>query len=312
MANPGLAVCFVAVLAQFVPDSTNVLGRSSAARATTRDGSGRADMLARPCGARARYGPSPGARSASGWSRFRCGAGSAEGARGHGAGLSGADRAGPGDAAHPVARRGHLRPADVGLLRPLRHARRRPRPPAAPHAGRTIRSPPTASSAWVSCRPTACNAPSGGPGRCAPTTSRCRGCTGAGSSFRTARSCTCWCAIPITSRAARRSWPRRSTHGLVFYWAVPTAPPWYAGEIERIPPVGGSWWRPASGSGNASGHRFTIHLKAIRSLPCHPSTSAYRWWPPDCCPTWAGARGPWAGPMRSRWASGWSTWASTT
>ena len=25
--------------------------------------------------------------------------------------------------------------------------------------------------------------------------------------------------------------------GLLFYWAIPTAPPWYAAEIERIPPV---------------------------------------------------------------------------
>ena len=46
--------------------------------------------------------------------------------------LAGPGRAGARDAALAAARRGHLRAADVGLLRPLRHARRRPRRAAAP------------------------------------------------------------------------------------------------------------------------------------------------------------------------------------
>ncbi len=64
--------------------------------------------------------------------------------------------------------------------------------------------------------------------------------------------------------------------GLVVYWALPTAPPWYAGEIGRMAPVGGSWSRPASASGDLSGTRSTMGWKGTPSPPCPRSTSDHR------------------------------------
>ena len=65
----------------------------------------------------------------------------------------------------------------------------------------------------------------------------CRRSTGAGSSSPTGRSPTCSCA---TARLYPRSAVLMSACfdlGCVVYWAVPTAPPWWAGENGNMPPV---------------------------------------------------------------------------
>ena len=51
---------------------------------------------------------------------------------------------------------------------------------------------------------------------------------------RTAPRRSCCSATAISSRAARRCSTRRSTSALIGYWAVPTAPPWYAAAQGRM------------------------------------------------------------------------------
>ena len=125
------------------------------------------------------------------------------------------------------------------------------------------------------CPPTASSARWAGPGRSAATTWRCRGCTGAGSSCPTARSATCCCATTTTFLRSAMLMAATFDLGLVVYWACPRRRPGTRRRAAGWRRCGGSWSRPASGSGKASGGRFTIDSKATPSLPCHPSTSVH-------------------------------------
>ena len=79
-----------------------------------------------------------------------------------------------------------------------------------------------------------------------------------------------------TSSAPRCSMAACFDLGCVVYWVLPTAPPWWAGQSRAsCRRCAGSWPRPASASGDASGSRSTIRLKAIRSPRCPHSTSAH-------------------------------------
>ena len=73
-----------------------------------------------------------------------------------------------------------------------------------------------------------CSARSARPGASRRGRSCSSGRTGSGSRSRTGPCCTCSSATASGSRAARRRSTRRSTSGCIGYWAVPTAPPWYA------------------------------------------------------------------------------------
>ena len=135
-------------------------------------------------------------------------------------------------AARAARRRASCLPADVRLRRDLPDAQRRSRAPARAGAHALSGASPTASSASASCPACACSAPSRAAraSRCGPSSRRSCGATGCGSACRTGRSPTC-------SPAGATCFARGATQiyavfdlGLIGYWALPTAPPWFAAE----------------------------------------------------------------------------------
>ena len=128
---------------------------------------------------------------------------------------------------------------------------------------------------------------------------------------------TCCCATASASRAARACSTATFDLGLIGYWAVPTAPPWYAAakgrmadgrtpELRRMMfEYGEQFWR-------SNWQPLYGFLGGIRSLPCRPCTSPCPSWPPTSSPTTGPSPARSAGPTRRRSASRSSTSASTT
>ena len=130
--------------------------------------------------------------------------------------------------AHARARRRRVRPADVGLRGHVRDAQRRPggaraaRARRLPRARRPRARPRHHADAAPAARARHARRASA-PGR------RCwSGRTGSGSCSPTAPRSTCCCAIATASRAAAALIYATFDLGVIGYWAVPTAPPWYA------------------------------------------------------------------------------------
>ena len=165
------------------------------------------------------------------------GTGSAPAAGGVGALMAGARRARARRSPHAGARRGHLGPPDVGLLRALRHARRRPGRAARAAEGRPIRSAATACSASARCPTTRLQRALGREDHVGPLDTRYRRCTGAGSS--PARDARRTCCSATASKFPRSAVLMAACFdlGCIVYWLVPTAPPWYAGANGQLPPV---------------------------------------------------------------------------
>ena len=264
-------------------------------------------------GAAARCAWPLGRRSAAA-SRCRSRAGAWSAAAGHrGGGRGGAVRAGGRRAAITKARRGGLCAADVGLHRlhelpyddPARLERRVrvDYPIAVDRAlfGRAPdRRPPAGAGAAGTARP--------------PSTTRWSTPTGPGSSSRTPpRPGSCG-GTRSASRGRRCMICAVFDLGLVGYFLVPTAPPWWAAEQGRIQgmrrimvDVG----RAASGA--ASGRRCTVFWEAIRWRPCPRFTSPRPLMAAHVlAETGPVRRGRGLGLRRRRSASRSSTWASTT
>ena len=100
--------------------------------------------------------------------------------------------------------------------------------------------------------------------------------------------------------------------GVIAYWLVPTAPPWWAGQNRHLEPVrrimveaGTEFWGE---------HWQRLYDSLGRNpLPlCLPCTSVRQSWQPTCWEKSAGPKRWSAGPMRWRSASRSCTWASTT
>ena len=132
--------------------------------------------------------------------------------------------------AHPCARRRHVRAADVGVPRDVQDAQRRPRGARAPGEDRLPGARSTASSAPARrrrCGSSGCSA-----GRAA--SARGRRCSSVSHWIwfrsRTGPSRTCSGATRSASPRGRRRSTRRSTSDSIGYWAIPTAPPWYAAQ----------------------------------------------------------------------------------
>ena len=129
---------------------------------------------------------------------------------------------------------------------------------------------------------------------------------------RTARWPRCCGDTRSASRARPASWPGTFDAGLVVYWALPTAPPWYAAQkgawspVRRIMVESGErfWkrlWRPLYDG--LEGNPFA----AMPSLHFGTSVMAAR-----VLSEVGRGTGRSAGPTRSRSASASCTWASTT
>ena len=187
--------------------------------------------------------------------------------------LAGARRARARRAPLAPARCGHLDAPDVGLLRSLRHAGRRPRCAAAAPQGRV--PDPFRHGAR----------PRHGPHHQAPARARSRGPGGA------ARVRPLGDPLELVPRAARdarlhpaappRALPalgrpdgRLLRHRVRHLLAGPDRAA-VVGRSQRrgCPRYGASWPRRASASGDVCGTRFTIHCKATRSQQCPHSIS---------------------------------------
>ena len=179
------------------------------------------------------------------------------------------------------------------------------------------------------CASTACSAAARRP-RCgssarsarpaASRRGRRRSCgrTGCGSRSPRDRAVPARCATATASRAAPRGSTPRSTSASIGYWAVPTAPPWYAArkglmadgrtpELRRMMvEYGEAFWgsRWASLYGVLGGNP----LAAMPSLHFATSVTAAHL----LAETGRAAGRAWAGRTPRRWAWRSSTWASTT
>ena len=127
---------------------------------------------------------------------------------------------------------------DARVRRSLRDAERRPRGAAAPAQGRLPDQGRPRARRAASPRRCGCSAASAAARAwCAATTSGSRGSTGAGSSSRTRRSRTCSGGWPERFPRAAGQLAATFDLGCVVYWAVPTAPPWWAGKNGNLEPV---------------------------------------------------------------------------
>ena len=251
----------------------------------------------------AKYSRPANARVGRGGGRRRHAAGpapaAAPAAGGVGAVMAGPRRARARCSPHAAARRGHLRPPDVGLLRAFRHARRRPRRAARAAQGRLSDPRATACSGSAPARRSGCSARSAARATWDRSSTACRPCTGAGSSCRTARS------LYMLLRHREQASALRGADGRVLrpglrglLAACPPPRPGTPARTGRCRRCAGSWPRRASASGAPLAPALPfVARQSLRShaLPSFRYISDGR---PDPVAGWDGSRGRSAGPTR--------------
>ena len=100
--------------------------------------------------------------------------------------------------------------------------------------------------------------------------------------------------------------------GLVGYWAVPTAPPWWAGKTGRMPPVRRIMVETGEHFWGAPGVRSTIFWAETHLPQCPRFTSRHPSWLLMCSLTSGRCRASSAGAMPRRLGSRSCTSGSTT
>ena len=189
--------------------------------------------------------------------------------------------------------------ADVGLLRPLRHARRRPGGVPASESGSTTRSRSTACSDSAPRPRSGCNARSSREGHVGPLE---YGLSAVHWSWFLIPHGTCAYILLRHRRYFERSAVlmagvlRRSAASST--GSLPTAPPWWAPRRASCRRSAGSWPRPASASGDVSGSRYTIPSKGTHLPRCPHSTSVRPRWQRACSARSDRGTARWAGHTR--------------